>query len=102
MAVDEVRVEPKSGDDKIIREPADHIGEVPKVLAHGPGDLKSARVVIAACQEDAGSTGRFVRGEPFHHGGAAVEVRPALEVGERNVELPAYGLEEVAQVELLD
>ena len=41
-------------------------------------------------------------GEPLHHGGAGVKIRPALEISNRDEELGADRLEEVAQVAFLD
>jgi hypothetical protein len=39
--------------------------------------------------------------EAPHHRGTAVEIAPALEVGNRDVKLPAHRLEQIAQIQLL-
>ena len=44
----------------------------------------------------------LVLAEPLHHGGTAVEVRPALEVGDGDEEFRTDRREQISQVELFD
>ena len=57
--------------------------------------------MVAAQQQDALLASCMPISEATHHRRAGVEVAPTLEVGDRDVQLLAHRLEQVAQVELL-
>ena len=91
-------VQPKSGDDQIIRRPADRPGEVFEILAHGRGDVQPAGIVVAAQEQDPAPVGSFMGGEAAHHGDPRIQVAPSFHVCERDVELGADEFEQVSQM----
>ena len=102
LRFDEVGVEPEAVDDHARRATSRPLGQVRHVGPQGVRDGEPDRIVVAAVEQDALLAGGLMLGEAAHHVGAAVEVRPAAAIGDRDVELRQIGLEQRLQVDLLD
>jgi hypothetical protein len=102
LRFDEVEVEAEAIDDQVIGRPSDRVTKVRKVSAQKSRDVEAAWIVVTAVEEHALLAALLPRCETPHHGGAAVDVRPASGIRERDAIVGADAREQRAQVDLLD
>ena len=84
ISLNEVGIQPEAVDHETAGIPIDSGLKVFEVLHHRVADIEAHRIVIAGIKQHALLAPILPMLEPPHHGGAAIDVRPAARVGYRN------------------